>query len=68
MTLGIQDFVALALLLMALVSPVLGYMVKIRRNDLRHLDGKIEGVQETVTRIEDRLDENVRDHAAGLFK
>ena len=68
MTLGIQDFVALALLLMALVSPVLGYMVKIRRNDLRHLDGKIEGVQETVTRIEDRLDEHVRDHAAGLFK
>ena len=68
MTLGIQDFVALALLLMALVSPVLGYMVKIRRNDLRHLDGKIEGVQETVTRIEDRLDEHVRDHAAGVFK
>ena len=68
MTLGIQDFVALALLLMTLVSPVLGYMVKIRRNDLRHLDGKIEGVQATVTRIEDRLDEHVRDHAAGLFK
>ncbi len=68
MTLGIQDFIALAGLLVALVSPVLGYMAKIRRNDLRHLDRKIDDVQETVTRIEDRLDEHVRDHAAGVFR
>jgi len=39
-----------------------------RRNDLTHLDIKIDGVQQTVTRIETRLDDHVRDHAAGVFK
>ena len=68
MTLGIQDFVALGSLVAAMIGPVLGYMVKIRRNDLKHLDEKLEGVQATVTRIEDRLDEHVRDHAAGIFR
>lgn len=68
MTLGLQDFIALAGLLIAMMTPVFGYMMKIRHNDLKHLDHKIDDVQDTVTRIEDRLDEHVRDHAAGVFK
>ena len=66
--LSTQDFIALAGLILAIVGPTFGYMVKIRRNDLRHLDVKIDGIQATVTRIEDRLDDHVRDHATGVFK
>ncbi len=68
MTLTLSDFVALGSLVAAMIGPVLGYMVKIRRNDLKHLDDKLDNVQATVTRIEDRLDEHVRDHATGVFK
>ena len=66
--LSTQDFIALAGLILALVGPVFAYMVRIRRNDLRHLDVKIDRVQATVTRIEDRLDDHVRDHATVVFK
>ena len=66
--LSTQDFITLAGLILALVSPIFAYMVRIRRNDLRHLDDKIDVVQATVTRIEDRLDDHVRDHATGVFK
>ncbi len=68
MALSLNDFIALGSLGVAVIGPLMGYMVKIRRNDLRHLDDKLDTVQATVTRIEDRLDEHVRDHAAGVFK
>ena len=63
-----SDYIALTTLLLGTSGSVLVYLHKVRINDLRHLDVKIDGVQATVTRIEDRLNDHVRDHATGVFK
>ena len=68
MTLSPSDYIALGSMLLVVTGSVMGYLHKVRSNDLHHLDMKIDTVQDTVTRIEDRLDEHVRDHAAGLFQ
>ena len=63
-----SDYIALTALLLGTSGSVLAYLHKVRINDIRHLDKKIDDIQATVTRIEDRLDDHVRDHATGVFK
>ena len=71
-TLSLADYLAV----IALVSAALGFVFKMihtmRTNDLAHLDQKIdfhhETTMTTVNRIETKLDEHVRDHAAGVFQ
>ena len=68
MTLSIQDYAAIGGLIIMLVSPIMGYVIKIRYNDLRHLDQKADEIMQAVQRVEDKLDEHMRDHATGVFK
>ena len=68
MTLSIQDYAALAGIVIAIVGPVLGYLIRIRKNDLFHIDGKLDTMQETMDRVESRIDEHIHDHATGVFK
>ena len=71
-TLSIADYLAI----IALVGASLGFVFKMihtmRANDLTHLDQKMdlhhEVTMSTVTRIEEKIDEHVRDHATGVFK
>ena len=63
-----SDYIALTTLLLGTSGSILAYLHKVRINDIRHLDKKIDDIQATVTRIEDRLDDHVRDHATGVFK
>ena len=53
---------------MAIVSPVLGYLHKIRINDLRHLDAKLEAIMDGQERLEEHIAEHLRDHSTGAFK
>ena len=71
-TLSVADYLAV----IALVGAALGFVFKMvnamRTNDLAHLDRKMDLHHEitmgTVTRIEEKIDEHVRDHATGVFK
>lgn len=71
-TLSLADYIAV----ISLVGVALGFVFRMvhamRTNDLAHLDQKIdlhhETVMSTVTRIEEKIDEHVRDHATGVFK
>ena len=71
-TLAAADYIALAGMLSAGLIFIFKFIQKIRTNDIRHLDEKIDSHNERVTgalaRIEDKLDGHVRDHAAGVFK
>ena len=68
MTLSMTDFIALAGLIVTLLVPAVGLLIKIRRNDLFHLDMKVEEIQKTVDRIDAHMDEHLRDHARGVFR
>ena len=68
MTLSLTDFIALAGLMVSLIIPAIGLLVKIRRNDLFHLDMKVDQVNDTLTRIESNMTEHLRDHARGVFR
>ena len=71
-TLSVADYLAI----IALVGAALGFVFKMihtmRTNDLAHLDQKIDihhnTTMTTVNRIEQKVDEHVRDHAAGMFR
>ena len=71
-TLSLADYLAV----ITLVGAALGFVFKMvhtmRTNDLAHLDQKMDFHHEvtmgTVTRIEEKIDEHVRDHATGVFK
>ena len=71
-TLSLADYIAV----ISLVGAALGFVYKLvhamRTNDLTHLDEKLdlhhEVTMSTVTRIEEKIDEHVRDHATGVFK
>ncbi len=71
-TLSLADYIAV----IALVGAALGFVLKMistmRTNDIAHLDEKLSlhhtVVMGTITRIEEKIDEHVRDHATGVFK
>jgi hypothetical protein len=71
MTLTPGDYIALASLIVLTVGPIFGLLHKMRRNDLYHLDEKIDrhhaAVMNTLTRYEEKLDTHLRDHATGVF-
>lgn len=74
MTLSLADFGALITLFLLFIGPMLGLMQKIRKNDLHHLDAKqdeaakaITRIEESLARIEGKIDEHVRDHATGVL-
>ena len=68
MTLSLADIIAITGLMVTLLVPAVGLLIKIRRNDLFHLDMKVEEIQKTVDRIDAHMDEHLRDHARGVFK
>ena len=45
-----------------LVIPLGGWMWKIRHNDLRHLDERIDRIDKRIERLEDKLDRFIREH------
>lgn len=71
-TLSLADYIALTGLLGGALLFIFKMIQAMRTNDLRHLDTKIdlhhEVLMTTVDRIEGKIDEHVRDHAAGVFK
>ena len=72
MTLAPSDYIALTGLLLGTSGSVLAYLHKVRTNDIRHLDKKIdehhEEVIHSINRLEDSMNAHLRDHAAGRFK
>lgn len=69
--LSLADYIALVGMLGGALLFIFKMIQRMRTNDLRHLDEKIdlqhEAVMSIVTRIEGKIDEHVRDHAAGVF-
>ena len=68
MILSLADYIALGGLVMALVGPIWGYLHRIRRNDLQHLDAKLEAIMDGQARLEGRMLEHLHDHATGALK
>ena len=68
MTLSPSDYIALGSMLLVVTGSVMGYLHKVRINDLHHLDMKIDSVQDTLTRVEEKLDSHMRDHAMRVFE
>ena len=68
MTLSPSDYIALGSMLLVVTGSVMGYLHKVRINDLHHLDVKIDAVQESMNRIEMKLDGHMRDHAMRVFE
>ena len=68
MTLSPSDYIALSSMLLVVTGSVMGYLHKVRVNDLRHLDMKIDEVRDSVNRIESKLDGHMRDHAMRVFE
>lgn len=70
-TLSIADYVALCTLLGGGLAFIFKMIQKMRTNDLHHLDEKIDmhhqTMMTTVNRIEEKIDDHVRDHARGIF-
>ena len=67
MTLSLADIIAITGLMVTLLVPAVGLLIKIRRNDLFHLDMKVDQVNDTLVRIESNMNEHLRDHARGVF-
>lgn len=71
-TLSIADYTAIVMLAGAVMGFMFRMIQKMRTNDLHHLDEKIDlhhdTVMTTVNRIEGKVDQHTRDHAAGLFQ
>ena len=68
MILSLGDYLALGTLAVAIIGPLFGLVLKIKRNDLRHLDDKIDELNTNVQRVGETMTEHIRDHAAGLFR
>lgn len=77
-TLAISDFVALAGMLGGALVAIFKFIQKIRTNDLQHLDIKIDlhhqtmaalvqDMKYTVERLDEKIDQHIRDHAMGEF-
>ena len=70
--LSLADYIALIGMLSGALLFIFKMIQRMRTNDLFHLDTKIDlhhaALMETVTRIEGKIDEHVRDHAAGVFR
>jgi hypothetical protein len=70
-SLALSDYLAIIGLIGGALTFIFKMIQKMRTNDLAHLDQKIDlhhrTVMQTVSRIEGKLDEHVRDHAAGMF-
>lgn len=65
--LSVADYIALTALLGGALTFIFKMIQKMRTNDLAHLDAKIDSIAEGTQRIEEKIDEHVRDHAKGLF-
>ena len=77
-TLSVADYLALIGLLGSALFTIFKFIQKIRTNDLTHLDAKIDlhhqtmaglvtDMKGTVERVDKKIDEHIRDHAAGVF-
>lgn len=71
-TLAVSDYIALAGMLVTVVLFMFKFVQKVRTNDLQHLDEKIDlhhsNMMSAFNRIEEKIDDHVRDHAQGLFR
>ena len=71
-SLTLADYAALATMLGGALWTIFKFIQKIRTNDLRHLDEKIdthhEAIMAALERAEEKIDRHVRDHAVGVFK
>ena len=71
-TLSFADYLAIVGLAGAIMGSMFKMIQTMRTNDLHHLDQKIDlhhgTVMTTVNRIEEKVDQHVRDHAQGLFQ
>ncbi len=68
LTLSAADYIALITLLGGALTFIFKMIQRMRTNDLAHLDEKIDAIHASTQRIEDKIDDHVRDHAAGVFK
>ena len=70
--LAVSDYIALTGMLGGALIFIFKMIQKMRLNDIGHLDTKIDlhhkALMTTVDRIEGKIDEHVRDHAAGVFR
>lgn len=70
--LSLADYIALVGMLGGALLFIFKMIQHMRTNDLHHLDTKIdlhhEALMTSVDRIEGKIDEHVRDHAAGVFR
>ncbi len=66
--LAVADYVAIVSMLGGALLFIFKMIQRMRTNDLAHLDEKIDSIAASTQRIEDKIDDHVRDHATGLFQ